>query len=293
MATRDDMFLIPLDLNIEHDAPRGDDAHVLQRGLVFKSGVAALPDGGDVYVEIDGARVWKLLATFEQPLNKTVNHVAQTLYDRYFNDGRNIWIHGNSEGVPLTTTPLNDGDFHVNSHDWRAFLCPGKSYRLRQQVFKTANRRQMFDVSYTFTYKGATMQDQVTDPAKHATDRAWVLTDRVVHKDTTSIAWDAGEGGVTRFWLPFGEGVSGMVYSASGAFSYEDWSQKYKHMRRRYGCCGIIGSKANGPDGAIAWAPLMDGSAYDIAFVHQASGVYGTSGGLTGPVVLAYWIAEL
>ena len=293
MATKDDMFLIPLDLNEELNVHDDRDKSQQQHGLVFKSGVAAMPDGRDVYVEIDGTRVWKLLATFEQPVNKTVNHMSQKMYDEFFNDGANIWIHGNSEGAPLSTTPLNDGEFHVKSHDWRALLCPGKSYRLRQQVFKTANKRQIFDVSYTFTYNGVTMQDQVTDPSKHASDRAWVLTDRVVLKDTTSIAWDANQGGVTRFWLPFGGGVAGMVYSACDAFSYENWSQKYKHVRRRYGCCGIMGSRPNGHDGAFAWAPLTDGSTFDIAFVHQASGVYGTSGGLTGPVLLAYWIAEL
>ena len=268
------------------------------RAMHIDSAVVNLPSGSKVYCEADGINVWKLLSSFEQPDGKRMGELSQQTYDTYFCNGSRIWIHGNSEGLPLLPLPRNDGNFHVLSHDWRAFLAVGKKYKLRQQVFKTVSKNQIFDVSFTFTFNGVTMQDQVTDHVKYSTDRAWTLTDREVIRDETGATWDIKRNETVRFFPPFSPAAEGPKYFGHDGFCFEDWENKTFYEWRTYGAAGIIGDSRDNNDPALAWAPYLgdisDEHVFDIAILHQAGGsAYGWTGGAKGPAFLTYWIAEV
>ncbi len=233
-----------------------------------------------------------MLATFEQPAGQTVQNISQSFYDTYFGvaSAASLWIKGNSEALPLSTDPMQDGQFHVKSHKWEDFLVSGRQYELRQRFYKgTGNAKTaVVDIAYTFTCSGYTTQDEAP-----LADRGWVLTNRRVIADTTLIAWDTPVETV-RFWLPFSRAVSGTLYTGCSAYEFDASAcNKNLDFTRRFGNAGIIGATPDGTDPGASWAPHTNAdpnTPLDLVYVHQGLSVYGATG---HGMMLTYWIRPL
>jgi cysteine-rich repeat protein len=77
-----------------------------------------------------------LLSQFVQPPGQPMSAMSAALRDQVFGrDG--LWVHGGTPGgVPNSPHGPNNGQFHVRSHDWRAFFEPGAAYTLVQSCHK-------------------------------------------------------------------------------------------------------------------------------------------------------------
>lgn len=232
----------------------------------------------------DNGGGWLLLAKFSQ--HQSIGLLPQATYNDYFSNTSGIWIEGNSMGLPLTPIPSYD-NYHVESHDWRTFLDVSKSYQFRQRLERQSG--QVADVYFTFTYNGHVLQN---DAPNDINNQSWVLTDRTVLFDNTSIVWDI-QNETIRFWLPFLPGMTGNILTACDGYGYEPTGcDANTAINRRYGNAGIIGETTDSNDPASSWCPHTYGNPiYDIINVHQSVSLFGESSGQ--PMVSTYWFREI
>jgi len=237
----------------------------------------------DVYCDMttDGGG-WMLMAKFSQ--HEGVASIPSADYDDWYRQSP-IWIEGGAEALPTDPAPQYDRH-RAESQDWAALLETDGTYELRQRAFKgdEIERRDEMDVSYVFTYPGT---GAVADDIAPDSARAWLLSDRNVITDDTGVAWDTPAETV-RFWLPFTENITGASYTGCGSYRF-DTSMCSRASGRRDGNAGIIGSSADSRDPALSWAPHTSAHSanYDLAYVHQAPSVYGTTG---DELVVLYYI---
>jgi hypothetical protein len=261
------------------------------RYTVDPDGAGPIPERS-VYCDLatDGGG-WALVAKFSQAA--AFSALPPEAYAAYFGGaGGALWIEGNAERAPATPAPSYDAldPYRVESVDWREHLVAGHRYELRQRFFKGAGAAPAdlaFDAKWTFTYNGYVTQDD----ALPTSERAWKLTGRTVLSDDTGIAWDV-DPDYQLFWLPFTASVSGDVYTGCGGYAFDAGGcARATAAYRRYGNAGITGHAADAKDPAGAWAPHTNTAlTYDVVYVHQADGVYGSTG---AAMTLQYWLREV
>lgn len=248
----------------------------------------------DVYCSFYKGVAFALLTSFTQPAGSDITSLLQADYEKYFRVSP-IWIHGNSSSLPLSAGPANASNVVVQSQDWREFLVLGKRYWLRQRFFKgpqTAPTHE-FDAMWKFTYNGYVLQDDGSGMA----DQSWVLTDRTVLTDSTTIAWNVGAETV-RFWLPFTSAIpsSKSAFTACSSYAFDAFKCNAGDPNtRRFGSCGIVLQDSHDADTAGGWAPYIgNDTTRDIVYIHGApytATIYGQTNGLNGPITLQYWLA--